>query len=361
MPYLLNAWYVAALSSEVTTQAPFARTLLDQPVVLYRDASGEAVALDDRCPHRFAPLSRGQIVDGALACPYHGLRFGSNGHCVFNPHGDGRVPAHARTRCYPTRERYGAVWFWPGDPERAQTAPLPAFDFLDPLRNFTSENYLPTRANYQLSADNLLDLSHFQYLHAGTLGSDEMARSTVRAAVDGETVSVHREATDEHLQPMLMRAFNLAHGTRADRQLDVRWMPPGLLSIAVAVCESGVPELTRVSLSAHWLTPESVASTHYFFAFGLPRDMGEQGAELVRQAARNLIAPFRDEDLPMLEAQQRTIGERDFWSLRPAMLPIDAGAVHARRIMQRLIAEEQRQAEEERGSPQRKAAHAACE
>lgn len=89
--------------------------------------------------------------------------------------------------------------------------------------------------------------------------------------------------------------------------------------------------------------------------------MGEQGAELVRQAARNLIAPFRDEDLPMLEAQQRTIGERDFWSLRPAMLPIDAGAVHARRIMQRLIAEEQRQAEEERGSPQRKAAHAACE
>ena len=68
---------------------------LEANVAAIRDAGGEAVALADRCPHRFAPLSRGRVVDDTLECPYHGLRFGAHGHCVFNPHGDGRVPARA--------------------------------------------------------------------------------------------------------------------------------------------------------------------------------------------------------------------------------------------------------------------------
>ncbi|MDQ0625455.1 aromatic ring-hydroxylating dioxygenase subunit alpha [Paraburkholderia graminis] len=343
VPYLLNAWYVAALSSEVTADAPLARMLLDEPVVLYRVAGGQAVALADRCPHRFAPLSRGRVVDGALECPYHGLRFGAEGRCVFNPHGDGRVPARAEARHYPVRERYGAIWFWPGDPQRASNTPLPAFDYLDPQENFTSERYLHTHANYQLSADNLLDLSHFQYLHPETLGSEQMASGAVRATVAGNTVLVRREMKGEYLRPMLTQSFNLLYGERADRELDVQWIPPGLLTIVVRICESGLPETTREAVSAHWLTPETAASSHYFFAFGLPRAIGEHGAELVSRTAQSLLAPFRDEDIPMLEAQQRMIGERDFWSLRPAMLPIDAGAVHARRIMERLIADEARQ------------------
>ncbi|MDR6390322.1 aromatic ring-hydroxylating dioxygenase subunit alpha [Paraburkholderia phenoliruptrix] len=350
MPYLLNTWYVAALSSEVTANAPLARTLLDEPVVLYRTAGGQAVALADRCPHRFAPLSRGRLVDGALECPYHGLRFGADGRCVFNPHGNtngngngngtASPPARAQARHYPVRERYGAVWFWPGDPERAAHTPLPAFDYLEPHENFTTERYLHTRANYQLSADNLLDLSHFQYLHPETLGSEQMASGVVRATVAGDSVSVRREMKGEYLRPMLTQSFNLLYGERADRELDVHWMPPGLLTIVVRISESGLPETAREAKSAHWLTPETAVSSHYFFAFGLPRAMGEHGAELVSRTAQSLLAPFRDEDIPMLEAQQRMMGERDFWSLRPVMLPIDAGAVHARRIMERLITHE---------------------
>jgi vanillate O-demethylase monooxygenase subunit len=191
--------------------------------------------------------------------------------------------------------------------------------------------------------DNLLDLSHFQYLHPETLGSEQMASGAVRATVAGNTVSVRREMKGEYLRPMLTQSFNLLYGERADRELDVQWIPPGLLTIVVRICESGLPETTREAVSAHWLTPETAASSHYFFAFGLPRAIGEHGAELVSRTAQSLLAPFRDEDIPMLEAQQRMIGERDFWSLRPAMLPIDAGAVHARRIMERLIADEARQ------------------
>ncbi|OAJ61450.1 (2Fe-2S)-binding protein [Paraburkholderia ginsengiterrae] len=341
MPFLSSAWYVAAFSREVVADAPFARTLLDRPLVFYREPGGTVVALEDRCPHRFAPLSRGRLIDGALECPYHGLRFGAAGTCVLNPHGDGRVPAGARARCYPTRERYGAIWIWMGEAQQADRVPLPDFDFLDPERNVTSEGYLLTQANYQLSADNLLDLSHFQYLHPDTLGSDMMARGTVQSASEGDTVRVRRIMQGEMLRPFVGQAFGVPDGKAADRELDVRWQPPGLLTITVSVREAGAPpEMARVGMSAHWLTPETATRTHYFFAFGLPREMGEEGAALVQYSVEGLMKPFRDEDLPMLEAQQRAIGGRDFWSLRPAMLPIDAGAVRARRIMERLIADE---------------------
>jgi phenylpropionate dioxygenase-like ring-hydroxylating dioxygenase large terminal subunit len=349
MPYLLNAWYVAALSDEVTAHAPFARVLLGRPIVMYRDAAGCAVVLDDRCPHRFAPLSRGRVVNGVLECGYHGLRFDGTGRCVFNPHGDGRVPPRAQVRGYPVEERYGAIWFWPGDPPLAAHTPLPVCDYLDARHNFTSERYLHTRANYQLSADNLLDLSHLQYLHPDTLGSDRMATGLVRASVAGNTVTVHREIKGERLSPMLVQSFNLLCVDRADRDLDVQWTPPGHVTIVVRVCESGFPETALTAPSAHWLTPETMASTHYFFAFGLPRAMGVHGAELVKRTAQSLLAPFRDEDLPMLEAQQHALdmaaeaGEGDFEALRPALLSIDAGAVHARRILSRLIAGEQAQ------------------
>ena len=76
MTYLRNTWYLAAWDRELPPRELLARTLLDERVVLFRDASGTARALQDRCPHRFAPLSRGRVCDGQIECGYHGLRFG---------------------------------------------------------------------------------------------------------------------------------------------------------------------------------------------------------------------------------------------------------------------------------------------
>jgi hypothetical protein len=99
-------------------------------------------------------------------------------------------------------------------------------------------------------------------------------------------------------------------------------------------------EAGRIAPSAHWLTPETARTTHYFFAFGLPASMGEAGRELVRYAVDGLMKPFEREDLPMLEAQQQNLGDTDFWDAQPALLPIDQGAIRARRIMERMIASE---------------------
>ena len=86
--YLGNAWYVAAWSDDLTEGQLLARTILKEPVVLYRKSDGAVVALGDRCPHRFAPLHMGKIVHGdRVQCPYHGLEFDQTGACVLNPHG----------------------------------------------------------------------------------------------------------------------------------------------------------------------------------------------------------------------------------------------------------------------------------
>ena len=61
--YLRDAWYVAAMSTEVSAEGLFARTLLNTPVLIYRKQDGSPVALQDRCPHRFVPLSMG-VRDG---------------------------------------------------------------------------------------------------------------------------------------------------------------------------------------------------------------------------------------------------------------------------------------------------------
>ena len=72
--YLRNCWYIAGWADELG-EAPQARTFLEQPVALFRDGEGVARAIAGRCPHRFASLGTGKVVDGALQCPYHGLRY----------------------------------------------------------------------------------------------------------------------------------------------------------------------------------------------------------------------------------------------------------------------------------------------
>jgi len=86
--YLRNAWYVAAWSDNLADGQLLSRTILKEPIVLFRKSDGNVGALQDRCPHRFAPLHMGKIVGGdRVQCPYHGLEFDSSGACVLNPHG----------------------------------------------------------------------------------------------------------------------------------------------------------------------------------------------------------------------------------------------------------------------------------
>src|ERR1700730_1637942 len=104
MSFVNNAWYTAAWSFEVGRDL-LARTFLNQPVVMFRQYDGTVVALADRCPHRFAPLSMGRVVGDSIECGYHGMRFNSMGTCVRNPMTESPPGKASLVRSYPIVER----------------------------------------------------------------------------------------------------------------------------------------------------------------------------------------------------------------------------------------------------------------
>src|SRR6516162_4396461 len=159
--YLRNAWYVAAWSDNLADGQLLSRTILKEPIVLFRKSDGHIAALQDRCPHRFAPLHMGKIVGGdRVQCPYHGLEFDSSGACVLNPHGTKNIPPRARVRSYPVTEKHKAVWIWMGE-QSPDLAKVPDFSVLDnvPEMHASKRDRITIRANYELIIDNLLDLA----------------------------------------------------------------------------------------------------------------------------------------------------------------------------------------------------------
>lgn len=190
MPYLLNTWYVAGWSEDVQPGALMSRTLLEQPVLMFRDSGGVPRALLDRCPHRFAPLSMGRLSDDgqSVQCAYHALRFDGHGACVHNPHGDGRIPPAAKVRTYPLVERYGVLWIWMGDAAKADAALIPDFSLIDPEHWHVGKRYLHAKANYVLETDNIMDLSHVEFLHPSTLGTPAVKNALTDIRQEGNTV-----------------------------------------------------------------------------------------------------------------------------------------------------------------------------
>ncbi len=75
----INSWMIACRSRELGTHTPLAITVTGHHLVLFRDATGAPVALQDRCAHRNTPLSSGTLKHGILHCAYHGWSYGADG------------------------------------------------------------------------------------------------------------------------------------------------------------------------------------------------------------------------------------------------------------------------------------------
>lgn len=343
MNYLRNTWYVAGWSSEVETGSALRRILLDTPVVLFRDHAGVIRALRDRCPHRFVPLSMGQVIGDSIQCPYHGLRFDGTGRCVHNPQGNGVIPKLARVDAYPVVERHGAIWIWTGDSSRADAGSIPDFGLFDDDENFVGRGYLHFEANYRFGTDNIMDLSHIAYVHRESLGSDEMQHSESSYEQRGNTIWSRRRNFAEKLPSAVLEHYGSDPETLWDRSFDVRWDPPASLLLLIRGAPSDKKLDDRRSLPfAHLFTPETASTTHYWFAASYPKSMGKKYEARALTTLDFLAGPFEREDLPMLRAQQLAVGNQDFWELGPVMLAGDAGAARARRLLDKLIREENR-------------------
>src|SRR6185503_11457274 len=127
--FVRNAWYIGAAREELGSE-PLGRLMLEDPIVIYRKADGAPVAMEDRCCHRRAPLSKGKVEGDQLRCGYHGFLHDSEGKCVWVP-GTDRIPSGARVKGYPTVETHKWIWIWMGDPAKADPALVPDFRHTD--------------------------------------------------------------------------------------------------------------------------------------------------------------------------------------------------------------------------------------
>jgi vanillate O-demethylase monooxygenase subunit len=342
MNYLRNAWTIAAWSTELEPRKLLSRTLLDEPLVLYRDASLQPRALADRCPHRFAPLSMGRLCDdgATVQCPYHGLRFDGSGACVHNPHGDGRIPNAARVQSYAVVERWNAIWIWMGDPVQADAALIPDFPFNAPEHWVAATGLMTVDAPYELEIDNILDLSHIEYMHP-LFSSDAVHRAKVECEQDGETVwSKRMMRNDTDVPDFIRENFQVPEGA-LDRWLNVRWNAPAVMALYAGGVASGrPPEDGIVSQQAHCFTPESSGRTHYFYSISYPRAMGAMAETLAEQSIHAIRMIFEREDNPVVEAVARRMAGVGLFELKPVLLPGDAAAVRARRLLQAMIEKE---------------------
>jgi phenylpropionate dioxygenase-like ring-hydroxylating dioxygenase large terminal subunit len=339
--YLRNAWYVAAWSEDLKDDGVVGRTILHEPVVLYRQGNGEVAALEDRCPHRFAPLSLGHVIGGnRIQCPYHGLEFNASGACVHNPHGNKHIPPRARVKSYPVLEKHKAIWIWMGD-KPADATKVPDFAVMDnvPELHTTKRDRITIKANYELIVDNLLDLSHTSFLHAGILGNADTVESEIEVTQDGDAVTVTRHAANAE-PPGMNKLMWPQAPARCDKITRITWMAPSTLRLMTGICKPGAPAETGTGYHAvHLLTPETDRTTHYFFTAvrynvqttdeTLNRDIQDKIAKMRRFA-------FEEQDAPVIEAQQRIIDESQT-ATDPLTLAIDVGPVRYKQVLKRLI------------------------
>ena len=331
--YPLNCWYVIATSDEVG-RSLLARQALGRRLLLFRTGGGQATVLDDRCPHRAAPLSMGALDGDQVVCAYHGFTYGPDGRCVRVP-SQRHVPYGAQVRGYPVYERPPFVWVWPGHPARRRGTEPPD---LPPLREpgwAVLGGSLEMAVNYLLLHDNALDRTHFPYVHPHRIHRGYVEDPPpLQVEVAETTVSYSRTFTPAPLADWQHEATGLPAGQEYTQRETGTFVSPAL----------HVDEMDIIGPE-----PERQLFRGVFIRAFTPVDAGRtliiwrgarnyaQGDESVTERLREVYEGTMTEDRPLLEAIQATTGGQVGYQVSAAA---DAAAIRAYQIVETLLAEE---------------------
>jgi phenylpropionate dioxygenase-like ring-hydroxylating dioxygenase large terminal subunit len=344
--FLRNCWYVAAWDHELIDGKLLSRMLLGEHVLLYRGDSGKVIAMNDRCPHRGALLSKGRREGDGVRCMYHGLKYDSTGKCVQIP-GQDMIPPKMRVRTYPIVERGHLVWIWMGAPEKADPALIIDFPYLrDPAWKGIPA-YLHYDANYLLIVDNLSDFAHLAFVHTKTLGgSEEYAYVTKPASIERHERGFRVERWHMNSDPPpFHRKVIKDRDAKVDRRNIANMYVPGifymetLFAPAGQGAERGNLAGAKEYRNCQFMTPETERTTHFFWSY-LNNFEGDD-TTISQSLLNSLIEGFM-EDKAIIERQQRTLDEDP--SFQMLAILADGPLTHFRRVLGKLIEAEQAEA-----------------
>lgn len=337
--FLHNTWYIAAWDRELG-RAPMAVRVLGEDIVLYRKSDGSAAALEDACPHRKLPLSMGRIQGDYLECGYHGLTFDCKGTCVKVPGAD-RIPDAARVRSYPLELRYGLLWIWMGEPERADPATIhqiPHWD--DPTWGCNQGEAIDMACNYLHITDNLLDPSHVSWVHQSSFGGAACEDTPLDTTVAANGVTVSRWMRDVEPAPFYVPFLKFKGHCDRKQQYEVRFPSHAYIKAIFVPAGTGGDDQPLhpdgfIMDSYNFMTPVDATHTRYYW-FQM-RNFAPGDAEVSRQFTESVRFAFGEDKL-ILEAVQKGT---DHARVPPIGLKIDLGPTRFRRAMAQLIADEQ--------------------
>jgi vanillate O-demethylase monooxygenase subunit len=337
-----NTWYVACMPEDIG-EKPLGRQICGEKMVFFRGPEGKVAAMEDFCPHRGAPLSLGTVKDGQLTCGYHGLVMGHEGKPVSMP--GQRVAGFPCVRNYPAVERYGFIWVWPGDAQLADDKLIHHLEWaVNPEWAYGGGMY-HVNCEYRLMIDNLMDLTHETYVHGSSIGQKEIDEAPVNTKLEGEEVVTSRFM--ENIMPppfwrAALRGNELADDVPVDRWQICRFTAPSHVLIEVGVAHAGKggynadPRYKASSIVVDFITPETETSHWYFW--GMARNFKPDDPALT-ETIREGQGKIFSEDMEMLERQQKNLSAHPDRQL--LKLNIDAGGVQSRRILDRIILQEQ--------------------
>ena len=332
-----NGWYVAAFREEIGEKL-LSRWILNQPVVLYRKANGEAVAVAGRCPHRHFPLGESRRVGDAIQCGYHGITFGADGKCTFIP-SQKAVPGVYSIHAYPLVERGLWAWIWPGDADKADESLIPTLEeigFSEAPEFYAKPFYSHhIKGRYQLLNDNLLDLTHLGYLHSTSIGTSDDASTPEQRDQNERRLSSRRVMMNSEPTPVIRE--QLGFDGPIDRMSGMDFFYPGFhAGMSEACISQGHPEAGRQIRNArvwHAVTPAMKTTTNYFFAMG---STFRDGVDAMVEYLKPVVA----EDIFATEQIERIISTVDEIPAE-LMLRSDTTAVLGRRVLQAMMDREQ--------------------
>jgi vanillate O-demethylase monooxygenase subunit len=338
MDYVRNAWYVAGWASEFGDDLCRV-TILEENLVMYRTSAGTVVAMEDRCPHRFLPLSRGKRIGDDIQCGYHGMTFDCRGECVRVPGQDG-IPAQAYVETFAVHEKHQIVWVWMGDREKADidaVFDMPEFD--DPTWHAHQGGQLHLKSNYLNVAENLVDPAHVSFVHPTTLGSAAGEEVPVQISIKGEPIVAWRWIRNAPAVGFFQEYGGFSGNV--DRwHYYYLYMPcTAVIDFGSAATEDKLDEQARdqgVRIFAfHFMTP---VNAHYTIDRWMHLRNRAIDDEAVSRKMDDMFTVAFAEDKIILEAVQE---EENRPAKRPAVrIGIDKGPNAYRKRIDRLIAHE---------------------
>lgn len=335
MTYVRNAWYVAAWTQDIVPDRPQGIRIVNEPIVLWRNAAGDLVAFADRCIHRLAPLSLGRCEGEKLRCMYHGLLYDRTGRVVEVP-GQDRIAGSLRVRTYPVAERYGWVWVWMGEAAAADESLIPPIMGLEQPDYRLAHGQLDYVAEARLINDNLLDLSHVSYLHTASFKmSESWARNHPKVTQFERSIRSERWFESEGVMGTVDAE------TLVDTYFRYDFFIPGVLLMTVRTYPVGTakalngqaPDISQPAqtFTSQAVTPLTDKTARYSYIMANHRSLElDPDMKVTDQAFA--------EDKTMIEAQQRNIDVTPGW--RFISTAGDKGAVLFNRLVEKLAREE---------------------